>query len=109
VPQWRAGFLSSHSSLAGENEIVVWGAGSLADEVLSNFFDAARIAFFVDKNPAKQGGTCLGRPVRGPEAIGTVPQTILINSIDFAPQIADDIKTLYPGVAHKLIRVGDLF
>jgi len=108
VPQWESKFLSEHPSLADETEIVVWGAGSLAEEVLANFFDTAKIAFFVDKNPAKQGGTCLGRPVRGPDAIGTAPRTILINSIDFAPLIADDIAALYPNAGHRLIRMGDL-
>jgi len=84
MPTWSKTFLSDHSALIGENEIVVWGAGSLAYEILANFFDATRIAFFIDRNVAKQGSLCLGRPVRGPEALGHAPRTVLINSIDFA-------------------------
>jgi SAM-dependent methyltransferase len=108
LPKWRPGFLSDHPRLAGESDIVVWGAGSLADELLANFFDPGKIAFFIDRNPAKQGTLCLGRPVLAPEALGAEPRAILINSIDFAPQIAADIAQLYPDVAHRVIPVGDL-
>jgi SAM-dependent methyltransferase len=107
-PAWSKTLLSDHPAIAGERDIVVWGAGSLAEELLANFFDAERIAFFVDRDSAKQRGVCLGRPVRPPECLGSAPRTVLINSIDFADAIADDIARLYPGVPHTLIRVGDL-
>jgi len=109
TPKWRRALLSDHPALAGETEIVVWGAGSLAEEILANFFDVGRIAFFIDRDPAKQGGVCLGRPVRGPEALGALRRTVLVNSIDFGPAIAADIAGLYPGVDHKVIRIADLF
>lgn len=109
VPQWCPHFLSDHPLLKGENAIVVWGAGSLAEEVLANFFDAAKIDFFIDKNPAKQGGTVLGRPVRSPEALGQARRTVLVNSIDFADVIAADITCIYPSAGHRLVRIGDLF
>jgi SAM-dependent methyltransferase len=108
LPAWRPGFLSDHPRLAGESEIVVWGAGSLAEELLANFFDASRIAFFIDRDPAKQGTERLGRPVKGPDALAGAPRAVLVNSIDFAPQIAADIARLYPGVPHRVIPVGDL-
>jgi SAM-dependent methyltransferase len=108
MPAWRPGFLSDHPRLAGESEIVVWGAGSLAEELLANFFDADRIAFFIDRDPAKQGTERLGRPVKGPDALGRAPRAVLVNSIDFAPQIAADIERLYPGVRHRVIPVSDL-
>jgi len=107
-PMWSRTLLSDHPALAGENEIVVWGAGDVADEMLANFFDRDRIAYFVDRNAAKQRSLCLGRPVRAPEVLGSTPRTILINSIDFAEQIAADIGRLYPGAEHRLIRIGDL-
>jgi 2-polyprenyl-3-methyl-5-hydroxy-6-metoxy-1,4-benzoquinol methylase len=107
TPQWSSTSLSDHPALSGEAPIVVWGAGSLAEEVLANFFDVARIAFFIDRNVAKQGGLCLGRPVRGPEALGDEPRTILINSIDFADAIAEDIARIAPS-HHLLVRIGDL-
>ncbi|HEX3408124.1 MAG TPA: class I SAM-dependent methyltransferase [Caulobacteraceae bacterium] len=86
--------------------VVVWGAGSLADELLANFLAPDQIDFFIDRNPAKVGGRVLGRPVKGPDALGTTPHTILINSIDFADSIAADIAAL--GTAHRIVRIGDL-
>jgi SAM-dependent methyltransferase len=108
TPQWSRTLLSDRPELAETERVVVWGAGSLADELLANFFDPDKIDFFVDKNPARQGAEVLGRPVRGPDQLGRAPRTVLINSIDFADSIAEDIARLYPGVPHALIRVGDL-
>jgi SAM-dependent methyltransferase len=108
APQWSQTALSDRPELAETESVVVWGAGSLAEELLANFFDPKKIDFFVDKNPAKLGAEVLGRPVRGPDALGQAPRTVLINSIDFADSIAEDIARLYPGVPHVLIRVGDL-
>jgi SAM-dependent methyltransferase len=108
VPIWSRTLLSDRPQMAQAERLVVWGAGSLAEEVLANFFDRSKIDFFVDTNPAKQGVEVLGRPVLGPEALGRAPRTVLINSIDFADAIAADIARLYPGVAHALIKVGDL-
>lgn len=108
VPHWQPGLLSDHPALAGEEAIVVWGAGSLTDEMLANFFDPARIDFFIDRDPAKQGTTLLGRPVKAPEQLGTTPRTVLLNSIDFAPAIAANIQALYPDTAHRLVPIADL-
>ena len=65
--------------------------------------------FFIDKNKSKQGTTLLDRPVRGPEALGNSPRTILLASVDFAPAIAADIESLYPGLGHRLIPISELF
>jgi SAM-dependent methyltransferase len=100
-PQWSPSLLSDQGLVRDADAIIVWGAGSLADEVLANFFDPQRIAFFIDRDPAKQGGVRLGRPVKGPDAL-------LINSIDFAASIEADIRRLCPGVAHKLTPIGAL-
>jgi SAM-dependent methyltransferase len=108
LPQAGTTRLSDHPALAGDEPIVVWGAGSLTDEMLANFFDAARIDFFVDRNPAKHGTTLLGRPVRSPADIGEAPRTILLNSIDFAPSIAADIQAMYPTAGHRLVPIADL-
>jgi SAM-dependent methyltransferase len=95
------------SERLGEGDkLVVWGAGSLAEELLANFLDPGRIDFFIDRNPAKVGGQLLGRPVKGPDALGPAPRTVLINSIDFADSIAADIAAL--GTAHRIVRIGDL-
>jgi SAM-dependent methyltransferase len=108
TPHWSRTLLSDRLELVDPKTLVVWGAGSLAEELLANFFDPAKIDFFIDKNPAKLGAEVLGRPVRGPDALGREPRIVLINSIDFAEQIAEDIARLYPDVPHRLIRVGDL-
>ena len=107
-PQWSPTLLSDQGLVQDPNAIIVWGAGSLADEVLANFFDPERIAFFIDRDPAKQGASRLGRPVKGPDALPSTPATILINSIDFAPSIEADIRRLRPDVAHRLVPIGEV-
>lgn len=87
---------------------MVWGADGLVENLLANFFDVARIDVFIDRNAARRNGSCLGRPVRMPDTLGTAPRTILINSVDFADSIAADIARLTPGVTHRVIRMGDL-
>jgi SAM-dependent methyltransferase len=108
APTWSPTMLSDRPVFAGENEIVAWGAGGLAQVLLANYFDVDRIAFFVDRDPAKQGTTCLGRPVRSPDAMTGAPRTILINSVDFADSIEADIARLAPDVPHRIIRVADI-
>lgn len=106
-PAWNAKLLSDHPTL-GADPVVVWGAGSLVEEILANFFDPAKIDFFVDHDPTKQGHERLGRPVCAPEALGAQPRTVLVNSIDFADAIAADVGRRYPGVAHRLVPIGEL-
>lgn len=108
LPHWKASLLSDHPRLADDEAIIVWGAGSLTDEMLANFFDPEKIDFFIDRDPAKQGTVLLGRPVRRPEDLGTSPRTVLLNSIDFAPAIAANIAALYPDTAHRLVPIADL-
>lgn len=108
LPHWAPNLLSAHPALGDDATIVVWGAGSLTDEMLANFFDPARIDYFVDRDPAKQGTTLLGRPVRAPEDIGATPRTVLLNSIDFAPAIAANLQALYPDVGHRAVPIADL-
>ena len=107
-PIWSRTLLSDHAALAGETAIVVWGAGSVAEEVLANFFDPAHIEFFVDRDRAKHGQSCMGRPILDPRALGHTPRTVLINSIDFAEDITIEIGRYFPLVPHRLIKIGDL-
>ena len=60
-------------------------------------------------NTAKQGGTCLGHPIRGPEALRDSARTVLVNSIDFADSICADICRLFPNASHPVVHIGDLF
>ena len=108
APNWSPTLLSDHPALAGCDDIIVWGAGSLAQELLANFFDVNRIDFFIDRDVAKVGTRCLNRPVRSPIALGHAPRTVLINSIDFRDAIIADIKMVSPGVPHKFVAIGDL-
>jgi len=107
-PSWDHHILSDHPILKNAEDIVVWGAGSLAEEILENFFDPMKIAFFIDRDPRKQGGTCMGRAIRDPSALGNEPRIILANSIDYGPAIAADIKSIYPGVAHRVVQMSAL-
>jgi len=108
MPTWSKTFLSDHSALIGENEIVVWGAGSLAYEILANFFDATRIAFFIDRNVAKQARSVWGdlSVARGsrPRAAHRADQQYRFRGFHCRGH-----RPGVPGVAHNLIRVGDLF
>ena len=108
APTWSCAMLSDQPAIAAEDSIVVWGAGSLADELLANYFDPAKIDFFVDSNPARIGSRIMGREVRRPEALGAAPRTVLVNSIDFADAIVEDIARLYPSTPHRIVRIGDL-
>jgi hypothetical protein len=101
--------MTDDPSLADARSIVVWGAGSVALEVLGNYLDPARIDFFVDGNPAKHGTLCLGRPVVGPDDLGQVGRTVLIASVDFADEINETIRQRYPDAGHRLIAIGELF
>lgn len=108
APKLRDLDLADHPALA-RGKVVVWGAGSLATELLGNFLAPERIAFFVDKNPAIHGTERLGRPVRPPQSlVNAEPVTILVNSIDFAPMIEADIEKMMPGHSHRLVRIGDV-
>jgi SAM-dependent methyltransferase len=108
LPRWDHTMLSRNPRLEPGEKIVIWGAGSLASEVIANFFDPARIDYFIDTDPAKQGGMLLGKQVRAPDALGSAPRTVLINSVDFASAITADLRRLYPDTSHRLVPIADL-
>ncbi len=110
IPTWNSDILSNHPALAPDTSIIVWGAGSLVDEILANFLDPKKVDFFVDRDPGKQGTRRLGRPVRTPEALaGESKRTILANSIDHGPAIAAEIALMFPEAEHRVIQISDLF
>ena len=107
-PRIAALNLAEHPALAS-GALVVWGAGSLASELLANFLPAQSIDYFIDRDPTKHGTTLMGRPVRAPDALNDGgDRVVLINSIDFAPAIAEDIDAMFPGHRHALVRIGDV-
>ncbi|MCW2274710.1 SAM-dependent methyltransferase [Rhodoblastus acidophilus] len=101
--------LSSHPRLAGVDRIVVWGAGRMVEEMLAYYLDPARIAFFVDKDAAKQGGVRLGAPVRAPEALEAgADWTVLINSLEFEAPIRAEIETRFGGRVDRIVAIAEL-
>jgi len=108
LPAWSRTLISDHPLIAGERNMVVWGAGGLVEQVLGNYFDASRIDFFIDKDTRKHGSIRLGKQVKSPLALGSEPRTIIINSIDFAGEIAEEIGRHPGGAKHRVVRLGDL-
>ncbi len=108
LPRCTRRLLSQHPSIANQGPFIIWGAGSLATELLANFFDLDQIAFFVDRDPAKHGKECLGRSIHSPmEALQYPHLPILVNSIDFAKSICLDVKNIC-GYTRKIIFISDL-
>ena len=108
-PQLQPTLLSDRLPRGGTDRLAVWGAGSVARELLANFFDISRIAFFVDANRDKHGSMCLGVPVRSPEALVTDDYSgVLINSIDFAPEIRAELDRLVPNLEKPVVLIQDL-
>lgn len=104
-----ATMLSDHPVLAGAGKVVLWGAGGMTDELLAHYFDPARIAYFVDRDPAKQGSTRLGATVFSPEALrGDPNRVVVINSLEMEPVIRRQIETDYADLGLRVIGVGSL-
>jgi hypothetical protein len=83
------------SELADVDQIVVWGAGQTILKLLAvSSLARARIAAFVDTNPMLHGKQLRGAPILSPEALGAVPQPILIGSLISQEPIARRIHEL---------------
>lgn len=101
--------LSEHPLLLGIDEVVVWGAGRMVDEILAHHFDRTRIAFFVDKDERKHRTQCLGREVRPLDALHNYPDcTILINSLEYEDAIKAQIDNAFLDVQAKIITMSDI-
>jgi SAM-dependent methyltransferase len=101
--------LSEHPLLLGIDEVIVWGAGRMVDEILAHYFDPARIAFFVDKDERKHGTQRLGRGVRPLDALHDYPDcTILINSLEYEDVIKAQIDSAFTDVQAKIIMMSDI-
>ena len=108
-PRLQPTLLSDRLPHSGTDRLAVWGAGSVARELLANFFDLSRISFFVDGNRDKHGSMCLGIPVRTPQALMTDDYSgVLINSIDFAPEIRAELDRLVPELEKPVVLIQDL-
>ncbi len=104
-----ATLLSNNPALSGSDKVIIWGAGGMTDELLAHFFDPARIACFIDKDPAKQGATRLGATVVAPAILETMQQGILlINSIEAETAIRAQIATDYPDLPLRIVGLSTL-
>jgi 2-polyprenyl-3-methyl-5-hydroxy-6-metoxy-1,4-benzoquinol methylase len=102
-------FLSDHSKLAGVGKVVVWGAGKMTEELLAHFFDPSRIAYFIDRDPAKQGGTRMGAPVRAPGALRHDPGiVVLVNSLEMERKIREQIASELGDLNLRVVGVSEL-
>jgi SAM-dependent methyltransferase len=108
-PAADAALLSSHPALAGVDKLVVWGAGRMVDEMLSPYFDPARIAFFVDTDVRKQGSLRLGARVRDPAALEKGSGWIvLINSLESEAAIRAEIEAHHRATVASVIGIAEL-
>jgi SAM-dependent methyltransferase len=74
--------------IATKEEIAVWGTGSLTARLLATTkLGAARIATFVDSNPALQGKTLEGVPISAPASLRGRTIPVLIASYVYAAEI----------------------
>ncbi len=73
--------------------IVVWGVGTQTQHLLSSSrLRDANIVAFVDSNPNYQGRTLHGAPVLAPAALASHSEPILISSLQFEAEIAEQIR-----------------
>jgi SAM-dependent methyltransferase len=110
LPPDKCAFVLSDCQLLGdENELIVWPAGKMVQELLLHFFDPARIAFFVDSDSSKDGTLCMGKPVRSPAAISqTKDCVIFINSLDYEESIRSQIAEQFSDRVRKIISMREL-
>lgn len=81
-------------ALAERGEFAVWGAGAHTQRLLgAGDLDAARVAFFVDANPALQGASLAGRLVVGPDRLRERPELpVLVSSFASENEIAERLR-----------------
>lgn len=76
--------------------IIVWGAGLHSQKLLSSTrLNEANILAFVDSDPAYQGGTLAGLPIKSPAELPQMPShRLLISSEMYQDEIAKQIRSL---------------
>ena len=81
----------------------------MASEILAPYLDPGMIMFFVDQDKHKQGGTCLGRPIKPPSAILEQPgSTVLINSIEYEAAIKDQLVSEFSAAVANVLPISKL-
>lgn len=76
------------------DEVIVWGAGSLTQRLLTSTPLASKVVKFVDRSRALQGTTLADTEIIGPDAVKQYSQPIFICSFRFKDDIIKEIKKL---------------
>jgi poly(ribitol-phosphate) beta-N-acetylglucosaminyltransferase len=81
---------------AGYSKVVVWGAGQLAVDLVTNafFFKDVNVEFFVDSDPAKWRTQFLGKDVRSPESLLENDNSIVISAAQYYSNIVESVELL---------------
>ena len=76
--------------------VVVWGAGQLAVDLVTNafFFKSVDVEYFIDSDAAKWGTQFLGKDVRSPETLLDNNYTIVIAAAQYFSSIVESLELL---------------
>lgn len=91
--------LSGHDFIASAEtypSVVVWGTGLQAKYLLgkSRFFKQARVDFFVDATPEKQGRLFFGKETRDPVSLRECDRPVVIAAVQGYPLIVEQFRAL---------------
>lgn len=79
--------------VSDQQPVLVWGVGTNTQRLMATTeLRRANIVAFVDTNPHYHGKTLDGRPILAPEAIAEHSEPIVIASIIYRDEIADQIR-----------------
>lgn len=78
------------------SEVVVWGAGQLAVDLVTNasFFKSVDVRYFTDSDSSKWGTQFLGKEVRSPETLLDKDYTIVIAAAQYFSSIVESLELL---------------
>jgi len=88
--------------LKSNEEIIIWGAGSVASMFLSGTnLGRCNIKWFVDKDPGKQGKVLAGITIRPPDSLRGVKGTIVVCAALYSYDILNEIRSM--GLDNRVI------
>lgn len=83
------------AQFAGQQPVIVWGAGQLAMKLLAlPCLERTKIRAVVDNNPVLRGKTLAGAPILAPSALAGTREPIVIATLLYADEIAAQIRRL---------------
>jgi hypothetical protein len=101
--------LAGHPALADAEKVIVWGAGAAARTIIARRFDLARIDFFIDADVQRQAETCLGLPVRAPEALLHEHDcVVVVSSAKYENTIRLQISQQYGDHVRRIVTLDEL-